>query len=121
MKSKWRPKSKEDKPTDARAALRKSGNSLFVEQESHVALVTETVSKLEAYEKGTPAALKKFYEARERIKKEEQEIASNGKGQLVDISSAGAVGPSAQVAGNAPVAPMAAPGYDASRDPRRRR
>lgn len=118
MKSKWKPKSRDEKPPDARAAMKKSGNSLFVEQDSHIALVKETVAKLEAYEKGTPAALKKFYEARERIKKEEQEAASSGKGPPMDTVNAS---PSAPVAGNAPVVPMAAPGYDASRDPRRRR
>ena len=121
MKAKWKPKSRDEKPPDARAAMKRSGNSLFVEQESHIALVKETVAQLEAYEKGTPAALKKFYEARERIKKEEQEAASSGKGPPMGTGNAGAASPSAPVAGSAPVVPMAAPGYDASRDPRRRR
>ena len=121
MKSKWKPKSKDEKPADARAAWKKDGKSLFVEQESHVALVMETVARLEAHEKGTSAALRKFHEARERIQREELEGASVGNGVPMDTGNAGAASPSAQVAGNAPVVPVAASGYDASRDPRRRR
>ena len=110
------------KPPDARIALKKSGNSLFVEQQSHAALVKETAAKLQAYAKGTPAALEKFYKARERIKKEEEQAAA---ASLVDTrmdpSNAGVGGPGLQRVNTAPVAPMAAPGYDASRDPRLRR
>ena len=110
------------KPPDARLALKKSGNSLFVDQQSHATLAKETAAKLEAYAKGTPAALDKFYKARDRIKREEEQAAA---GRLIDTSvdpnNVGAGGPGLQRANTAPVAPMAAPGYDASRDPRLRR
>ena len=95
-----------------------------MEQQSHAALVKETVEKLEAYDKGTPAALEKFMKVRERIRKEEEEAAKAGGGAKVNTSNVGAGSPSGQAASNAPTAPMAtpmaAPGYDASRDPRRR-
>lgn len=107
-------------------ALREFGHSLFVEQESHAALAKETAAKLEAYAKGTPAALEKFYKVRERIRREEKdaEAARNGggtSGGALKTGDAGAGGPTAQLGDNALVEPVAAPGYDASRDPRRRR
>ena len=110
------------KPPDARLALKQPGNSLFVEQQSHAALVKETAAKLQAYAKGTPAALEKFYKARERIKRvEEQAAAESFIDTRKDPNNVGVGGPGLQRANTAPVAPMVAPGYDASRDPRLRR
>ena len=110
------------KPPDARIALKKRGNPLFVEQQSHATLAKDAAAKLQAYNKGTPAALDKFYEARERIKREEERAAA---ASLIDTpmdpNDVGTGGLSLQRANTAPVAPMVAPGYDASRDPRLRR
>ena len=103
------------KPPDARLALKQPGNSLFVEQQSHAALVKETAAKLQAYAKGTPAALEKFRKARERIKREEQAAAESFIDTRKDPNNVG--GPGLQRANTAPVAS----GYDASRDPRLRR
>ena len=121
MRSKWRPAIADAKPIDARVALKKSGHSLFVEQQSHAALVKETTAKFEQYEKGTPTALKKFKAIRELIKKEEEEAAKKGSEMPLDTSNGGAGSPGAQMTNSMPPGPMAAPGYDASRDPRRRR
>ena len=110
------------KPPNALLTLKKSGNSLFVEQQSHAVLVKEAAAKLQAYAKGTPTALDKFYKARERIRKEEEQAAA---GSLIDTpmdpNNVGLGGPGLQESNTAPVAPMVTPGYDASRDPRLRR
>ncbi|KAL8794064.1 MAG: hypothetical protein Q9195_003364 [Heterodermia aff. obscurata] len=116
------------KPVDARVALKKRGDPLFVEQQSHAALVKEAAAKLQAYAKGTPVALEKFYKARERIKKEEEQAQAAAASLIdtpMDPNVVGLGGAGYHRANIAPVAPMAAPvatpGYDASRDPRLRR
>lgn len=111
---------KDDKPPDARATLKSSGNSLFVEPQSHAALARETVAKLEAYAKGTPAALERFYKVRERIRREEQGAATIGLSTSVEAGNPWAGSPSLPIASNPQVLTAAAIGYDASRDPRRR-
>lgn len=115
MRSKWRSLNKDEKPPRARVSTKNAGNGLFVEQQSHVSLARETAAKLDAYAKGTPAALERFRAVRERILKEEQGIGNKEAGTVVEAGSS-----SAQVA-TKPQAPLvAATGYDASRDPRRR-
>lgn len=110
------------KPPDARLALKKAGDPLFLEQQSHAALVKENTAKLQAYAKGTPAALEKFYKVRERIKRKEEQAAAGSRIDTpMDSNNVGVGGPGHQRANIAPVAPMVAPGYDASRDPRIRR
>ena len=95
-------------------------NGLFVEQQSHVALARETAAKLDAYAKGTPAALEKFRAVRERILKEEQGGATSEAGTVVGAGTSEAGSSSAQAATKPQTPIVAATGYDASRDPRRR-
>ena len=103
MRSKWRPSL--PKPADARAHSKsEAGQSLFMTEQSHAMLAKETAAVLDAYNKGTPASLQKFYAAKERIARED----ASGPG------SGGAGSPAT------PVVPQGQ-GYDASRDPRLRR
>jgi hypothetical protein len=91
------------KPPDARTLRTEPPSSLFVQAQSHSTVARETAAKLDAYAKGTPASLGKFYAARERIARE----AGLGAG------SSGAGSPAVTVA--------QPPLNDASRDPRLRR
>ena len=96
------------KPADIRTHSKsEAGQPLFVTQPSHAVLARETAAVLEAYNKGAPASLQKFYAAKERIARED----ANGPG------SGGAGSPAT------PAAPAVSQwqGYDASRDPRLRR
>ena len=88
-----------------------------MEPQSHAALARETVGKLEAYARGTPAALERFCRVREMMRREEMDAAGSGGGGWVEAGTGGSGGP---VAGNTQVPVVAATGYDASRDPRRR-
>ena len=95
------------KPQDARTLLKPdAASSLFVPSQSHASVVRETAAKLDAYTKGTPAGLQKFYAAREMIARED----GRGGGS----SSAGSPGVGGQGGG-------AGGGGEVVRDPRLRR
>jgi len=89
------------KPPDARTLRVEPPSSLFVPAQSHSTVARETAAKLDAYARGTPASLQKFYVARERIARE--------------------VGVGAGCSGAGSPAVAQAPLNDASRDPRLRR
>ena len=110
MRAKFRPGM--PKPADARTStLRTEPNSsLFVAQQSQSMLARETAATLDAYAKGTPASLEKFYAARERIAREAGQGAGGSGAGSPAVADQGAAGGVAQ-----------APRYDASRDPRLRR
>lgn len=72
MRTKYRPRL--PKPPDARTLRPEpssSSSSLFVSMQSQCSLARETAAKLDAYAKGTPASLGKFYAVRERVAREE--------------------------------------------------
>lgn len=110
MHTKFRPGM--PRPSDARTLKTESGSSLFLDVQSHASITGEAAAKLDAYAKGTPKALEKFYAAREMIAREE-EMGGEGGG--------GGAGPPGVVGQGGGAGALHGGLGEVSRDPRLRR